>query len=88
MQPLGGVGHLVLADQVVPLGNEVGERAAFVAEGDAAIHAAPCLVAQVLRRERLVDLPPVPDPQLDRAARRALARVAQEASRVSHVPPP
>ena len=35
-------------DQVVPIGNEVGQRAAGVAEGHAAIHAARALRAHVL----------------------------------------
>ena len=37
----------VAVDEVVPVGDEVPERAAVVAEGDAAVHAARALVAQL-----------------------------------------
>ena len=40
VQPLDGLVPVVAVDQVVPVGDEVAERAAVVAERDAAVHAA------------------------------------------------
>ena len=41
---------LAAAHEVVPLRDQVAERAALVAERDAAVHAAPALLAQLVRR--------------------------------------
>ena len=49
----------VVVDQVVPVGNEIVDRAAGVAEGHAAIHAASALLALLFFGERLVDFEPV-----------------------------
>ena len=57
----------VVVDEVVPVGNEIVDRAAGVAEGHAAIHAASALLALLLLREGLVDFEPILD---------ALVRVA------------
>ena len=84
VQPLARRVPVVLVDEVVPLRDEVPERAAVVAEGDAAVHAARRLVVQVLRGEVLVDLLPVADADVDRAARRQLAVVLEEAGGVGH----
>jgi len=43
VQPLDGITPVVAVDEVVPVGDEVAERAAVVAERDAAVHAAPGL---------------------------------------------
>ena len=72
-------------DQIVPIGNDVGQRAAGVAEGHAAIHAARRLRPQVVFRERLVDLEPVLDAHRGVAALRQLPRVFHEAGDFSHV---
>ena len=40
VQPVDGVAPAVAVDQVVPLGNQVAQRAAVVAERDTAVHAA------------------------------------------------
>ena len=64
---------LVPEDQVVPVGDDVAERAAVVAERDAAVHAPAGLGAEPVGLERLVDLPPVPQPDRDGPARRELA---------------
>ena len=75
--------------QVVPLRNEVSERAALVAERDAAVHAAPGLTAEHGRVTRLVHLFPVHDAHGNRPARRELALgVLQKALGVSHRSPP
>ena len=51
----------IVVDQVVPIGNEIVDRAAGVAEGNAAVHAASALLALFLFRERLVDFEPILD---------------------------
>ena len=92
VEPVHRAVPVVAPDQVVPLGDQVAERAALVAERDAAVHA-----ARRLRRDDRqqrppgatgVDLVPVVDPLLDRAALGDLAAVLEEASRVSHAAPP
>ena len=47
VQALDGLAPVVAPHQVVPLGDQVPERAALVAERDAAVHAAPGLLAQL-----------------------------------------
>src|SRR4051794_15252152 len=62
----------VAVDEVVPVGNEVPERAAAVTERDAALHAARALLAQLDERQRADELPQVAGP----LARIALGRLA------------
>ena len=52
VQAVDGLAPLVAVDEVVPVGDEVAERAALVAEGDAAVHAARALLAQLVLRPR------------------------------------
>ena len=52
----------VAVDEVVPVGNQVAERAAVVAERHAALHAARALVAQLDERQRADELAVVADP--------------------------
>ena len=66
VQPLDRLAPLVAVDEVVPLRDEVAQRAALVAERDAAVHAAPGLLLQPVVRELLVDLAPVLEPQVHR----------------------
>src|SRR5262249_26076835 len=61
---------LAAINEVVPVGDDVPQGAAGVAEGDAAIHAASTLLHQFEHRERLVDFLPVLDALVDRPARR------------------
>src|SRR5262249_8785424 len=70
--------------QVVPVGNDVSERAAFVAKRDAAIHAARALLTKLVFRKLALELAPVPQPLLDRSARRHLARDLHESSDLAH----
>ena len=53
VQVLGRGAPLVAIDQVVPVGNQVVDRAALVTEGNAAIHAARRLLADIGRRQRM-----------------------------------
>ncbi len=92
VEALGGLLPVVAVDQVVPLRDQVAQRAALVAEGDAAVHAAPGLAGD--HREGallagLVDLAPVHQAHRDRAAGGQLAVAgAQESSGISHGWPP
>ena len=64
-QHVQGVFPAVLVNQVIPLGDDVAQRAAVVAERDAAVHAACALGAELVLGELVVDLLPVEDAQLD-----------------------
>ena len=67
VQLLDRLGEVVAVDEVVPVRDQVPERTAAVAEGDAALHAAGSLRAQLDERQRPDELAIVAD---------ALARVA------------
>ncbi len=88
VQPLDGGGPVVPPDQVVPLGDQVPERAPLVAERDPAVHAPPGLATGPLGLEGLVDLVPVPDAHRHRPAPGQLAAPLQEPGRLTHGPPP
>ena len=75
VQRADGFAPAAAIDQIVPVGNDVVQRAAGVAEGNAAIHAARALRADFLLGKRLVDLEPVVDALGDGTARRAASRV-------------
>ncbi|CAB4696754.1 unannotated protein [freshwater metagenome] len=92
VQALDGTLPVVAPDQVVPLRDDVAQRATLVAERDAAVHA-PAGLRRDDREQRAadpvgVDLVPVADALLDGAAGRDLAALLQEALRVSHGAPP
>ena len=59
VQALHGLGPVVAVDEVVPLGDEVPEWAAVVAERDAAVHAPGALLLGRFLAEGLVHLAPV-----------------------------
>ena len=88
VQPVDRVAPVVAVHEVVPVGDEVAERAAVVAERDAAVHAPAGLRLQLLVWERLVDLAPVVQPHRHRTAGRCLAGPLQEAGRLTHGPTP
>ncbi len=88
VQALGGTEPVAPVHEVVPLGDEVPERAALVAERDPAIHAAGSLLAAALLLEGLVDLAPVAKAHLDGTAARELAAVLEEPGRLTHGRPP
>ena len=87
VQSLDGPVPMAAVHQVVPVGDQVAEGAAAVAERDAAVHAARRLLAELLRREVLVHLAPVAQPHRHRAPGRQLPAVHQEPPRVSHGQP-
>ncbi len=88
VQPLHGVGPVVAVDEVVPLGDQVPEWAAVVAERDAAVHAARALFLHRLFGKRLVDLAPVAQAHGNGAAPRQRTAVLHEAGRLTHLRPP
>src|SRR5262249_52108906 len=75
-----------LIDQVVPLGNQVVDRAAVVrlAERHAAVHAASALIAQMLVGGLREDLAEVGGPFARVAIRHALLRILHESGRLTH----
>ena len=77
----------IAINEVIPIRDDVVERAAGVAEGHAAIHAARRLRAQFLLREWLVDLEEIVDALRDGAARGHLARVLHESGDLTHGSP-
>src|SRR5690606_6389098 len=92
VQPLDRSVPVIAEDQVVPLRDDVAERATLVAERDAAVHAAGGLGLddrqQRATRSTGVDLVPVVDPLVDRATVGDFPALLQETSRVSHAAPP
>src|SRR6185436_15355561 len=58
VQPLDRGPPAIPVDQVVPVGNQIPERAALVTERDAAVHAARALHLELAGRIRQVDLAP------------------------------
>ena len=83
MQPLGGLLPGAARDQLVPLGDEVAQRAQLVAEPDPAAHASGGLPAQPPIQQRLVHLTPVPQPLGDPAAT-LLPRHTKKARGIRH----
>src|SRR4029077_14442362 len=83
-QHVQGVLPPVLVNEVVPLGDDVPERAPVVAERDAAVHAPGALGAKLVLGERVVYLVPVEDAVADRPPLRRLPLVFLEAGRQSH----
>jgi hypothetical protein len=88
VQPLDGGLPVVAVDQVVPVGDEVAQRTAVVAERDAAVHAAAGLGLEVAHRHRQGHLTPVLDPLVDRPVARQLTLVLEEPGDVAHVSSP
>ena len=81
------IAPLAVEDEVIPIGDEIGEGAAGMAERDAAIHAAGALRFDTVVRKGLVYLEPVFDPLLGVAARRDFARIFEEPGDFTHGSP-
>ncbi len=90
VQPVERVAPTALIDQVVPLRNQVVDRAAVVrlTERDAAVHAACALIAQMLLVGRRENLTEVADTLGRVPIRDALLRILHEASRLTHARQP
>ncbi len=78
VQPVDRVLPAAAVHEVVPVGDDVPERAALVTEGNAAIHAARALLLQLVLGELALELVPVLQTLRDRPARRQLAAGSPE----------
>ena len=84
VQPIDRRLPAVAVDEIVPVGDDVAERAALMAERDAAVHAARALVAQLRVRLGQVDFLPVVDALVDRARLRLRALDLDETGGLTH----
>src|SRR5208283_1419511 len=87
MQALDRVLPAPAINQVVPIGNDVAERATLVAEGDPAIHAARSLRAKLVFGHLEVIFAPILQALLDGTPRWRLAFDLHEARYLSHRTP-
>src|SRR5688500_7231385 len=85
MEPFDRSVPSIAVDEIVPVGDQVAERAALVTEQDTAVHAPRALVAQLGRRVRQIHLAPVVDPLLDGARRMLLPLDLDEPCDLAHV---
>src|SRR5262249_42165952 len=86
---LGGrLAPAVAVDEVVPVGDQVPERAAVVAERDAALHAARALLAQAVDSERVDELLEVVRARTRIALGRLDAGDLQETAGLAHLTHP
>src|SRR5581483_7701109 len=74
----------VAVHEVVPVGNQVAQRAAVVAEGNAALHAARRLVSNADDGQRPDELAVIADALARVALRRGRAIVLEEAAQLAH----
>ncbi len=81
---LARLGPPVAIDEVVPVRDQVAERAAAVAKGNAALHAPGALFAQLGEGQRPDELAHVADPLGRRPLRRLRAADVQEGADPSH----
>ena len=88
MKSLDGSRPVTPIDEVVPLRDEVAERAAFMAEGNPAVHAAGALCPRLVLAEWLVDLAPVSKAHRHGPTLGELAVELQESGGLTHVRPP
>ena len=79
-----GVAPAVTVDEVVPVGDQVAERAAVVAEGHTALHAASPLAAQLGHRRREQELVVVADALAGVALRYAPPLPLQKSTQLTH----
>ena len=85
VQAIDRVPPVVAVHEVVPVGDDVAERTALVAERNAAVHAARRLLLELVRGEGEVDLLPVAQPFLDRTGRPLLASDLEKAGDLAHL---
>src|ERR671921_741742 len=84
VQAVYGLLPVLAVDEIVPVGDQVPQGAACVAERHAAVHAARGLALELLVGHRLVDVAIVLDALLDCPLRGRLASDLEEALRVPH----
>src|SRR6185312_3917398 len=78
----------VAVHEIVPIRNDVVDRATGMAERNAAIHAAGCLRLYFFIREFVIDLEPIVDALGYRPPRGGFTRVFEKSSKLNHGPPP
>ena len=83
-----GFAPVAAVDQIVPIGNDIGERASRVAEWHAAIHAAGALRADLLLGKVEVDFKPILDALGGRTAGWQFPWIFEESGRFTHASPP
>ena len=88
VQTLAGRVPPIAIDEVVPVGNQIAERAPLMTEWHAAIHAARGLIGERGLGIGKIDLTPVVNPFGDRPRRRLLPRDFNETRDLTHVPWP
>jgi len=74
----------VAVDEIVPVRNEIPERAAVMAERHAAFHAPRALLAQLDERQELHEFAVVADALAGRALGRVRARDLEEGAELAH----
>jgi hypothetical protein len=84
VQAVDGLLPVLAVDEIVPVGDQVPQRTARVAEGHAAVHAARGLAAQLIVGHRLVDVAVVLEALLDGPLRRGLAPDLEETPGIPH----
>ena len=84
VQLLDRLVEAVAVDEVVPVGDEVSERAAVVAERDAALHATCALLPELDERQRAHELAVVADALGRVAFGRLRPRSLQEGAQLAH----
>ena len=84
VQPLERGFPAIAVDQIVPVGNQIAERATLMAKRDAAVHAPRTLLAERLFRVRKIHFVPILDALRDGARWRLLAMHLDEASWLAH----
>ena len=88
MQALDRRAPVIAIDEIVPVGNEITERASLMAERNAAVHAPGRLALERPRRIRQVNLEPVADALRDGTRRLLRADDFQKSGRLTHGPHP
>src|SRR5215211_1198189 len=84
VQAVYGLLPMLAVDEVVPVGDQVSQRTARVAERHAAVHAARGLTLELLLGHRLVDVAVVQNAFFDRPLRGRLASYLEESFGISH----
>ncbi len=87
VQPFDRGAPPIAIHEIVPVRNQVAERAALMAERNAAVHAARRLILQRRLLVRQRDFAPVAHALRDRARRRLLPLNLEEAGGLTHAPP-
>jgi hypothetical protein len=85
VQPLDRALPAIVIDEIVPVRNQVAQRAPLVAERYAAVHAARALLLQLAGRIRQIHFAPVLEALGDRARRMLLPLDFYETGRLAHV---